>query len=154
MLLDRRAAPSFVVLTAIDLTPGPSGLRSGWSANSGDFRAAFFHPDCTVGPGMGLRLHRVVWLTPLAGFTADRGISPLPRRTNVNDSTWAGLGRGGAVPAAGTTFLLERRNAITSLTTACGYHLIQPIHSVFEEHGNTEVNYAAVDDVLLLALLA
>src|SRR5579864_7630262 len=81
MLLDRRAAPSFVVLTAIDLTPGPSGLRSGWSANSGDFRAAFFHPDCTVGPGMGLRLHRVMWLTPLAGFTADRGVSPLPRRT-------------------------------------------------------------------------
>src|SRR5205807_5160052 len=82
-LVGRRSVPGLVVVTAIDLTPGPSGRRSGWSAWSGDFRAAFFHPDCTVGPGMGLRRHRVMWLTPLAGFTADRGISPLPRRTGI-----------------------------------------------------------------------
>src|SRR5712692_8745090 len=85
-VVPRRSTLGFIVVTAIDLHSLGRRGESPDGQPAGDVRAAFFHPDCTVGPGMGLRRHRVMWLTPLAGCTADRGISPLPRRTGINDS--------------------------------------------------------------------
>src|SRR5206468_8313061 len=66
-----------VVGTAIVITPLAAGAAIGRTACA---PRAFFHPDCTVGPGVGLRLHRVMRRRTLAGFTADRGFTPLPRR--------------------------------------------------------------------------
>src|SRR6202165_6068250 len=56
------------------------GRRGSNRAHSGCAPRVLFHPDCTVGPGVGLRLHRVMRRRALAGFTADQGVTPLPRR--------------------------------------------------------------------------
>src|SRR5438128_12308496 len=74
-----------VLGTAIVITPLAAGAAIGRTACA---PRAFFHPDCTVGPGVGLRLHRIMRRRTLAGFTADRGFTPLPRRplTKVADS--------------------------------------------------------------------
>src|SRR2546428_5343247 len=66
-----------VLGTAIVITPLAAGAAIGRTACA---PRAFFHPDCTVGPGVGLRLHRVMRRRALAGYTADQGVTPLPRR--------------------------------------------------------------------------
>src|SRR5439155_5277384 len=74
-----------VLETAIVITPLAAGAAIGRTACA---PVAFFPPDCPVGPGVGLRLHRIMRRRTLAGFTADRGFTPLPRRplTKVADS--------------------------------------------------------------------
>src|SRR5437868_6587374 len=66
-----------IVGTAIVITPLAAGAATGRMRNA---PRVLFHPDCTVGPGVGLRLHRVMRRRALAGFTADQGVTPLPRR--------------------------------------------------------------------------
>src|SRR5439155_21100511 len=78
-----------VLGTAIVITPLAAGAATGRTACA---PRAFFHPDCTVGPGVGLHLHRVMRRRTLAGFTADRGFTPLPRRPTTTIAA-AGKGR-------------------------------------------------------------
>src|SRR6059058_2272259 len=78
-----------VVGTATVITPLAAGAAIGRTACA---PRASFHPDCTVGPGVGLHLHRVMRRRTLAGFTADRGFTPLPRRPTTTIAA-AGKGR-------------------------------------------------------------
>src|SRR6267143_775110 len=80
---DRPADFAFTAATAIDiLSLGRRGNE--WDGHPCHIPRVFFHPDCTVGPGITPG-HAAVW--PLAGCTADQGVSPLPRRLAIKNSS-------------------------------------------------------------------
>src|SRR5438034_8421690 len=56
----------------------PAGAEIGRTA--GALRGPSFIPTVRSAPEWALRLHRVMRRRTLAGFTADRGFTPLPRR--------------------------------------------------------------------------
>src|SRR5438309_6436832 len=64
--------------TAIIMTPLAAGAEIGRTA--GALRGPSFIPTVRSAPEWALRLHRVMRRRTLAGFTADQGVTPLPRR--------------------------------------------------------------------------
>src|SRR5256714_15319539 len=56
----------------------PAGAEVGRTA--GALRGPSFIPTVRSAPEWALRLHRVMRRRTLAGYTADRGFTPLPRR--------------------------------------------------------------------------
>src|SRR5438874_662658 len=56
----------------------PAGAEIGRTA--GALRGPSFIPTVRSAPEWALRLHRVMRRRALAGFTADQGVPPLPRR--------------------------------------------------------------------------
>src|SRR5438128_8899908 len=72
------AACLFVVRTAIVITPLAAGAEIGRTVSA--LRRPSFIPTVRSAPEWALRLHRVMRRRALAGFTADQGVTPLPRR--------------------------------------------------------------------------
>src|ERR1700716_1234439 len=72
------AASDLAVGTAIVMTPLAAGAEIGRTA--GALRGPSFIPTVRSAPEWALRLHRVMRRRTLAGFTADQGVTPLPRR--------------------------------------------------------------------------
>src|SRR5712691_889049 len=72
------AACDLVVWTAIVITPLAAGAEIG--RTTGALRGPSFIPTVRSAPEWALRLHRVMRRRALAGFTADQGVTPLPRR--------------------------------------------------------------------------
>src|SRR5206468_11086192 len=98
-------ADELTVETAIVITPLAAGAEVGRTASA--LRGPSFIPTVRSAPEWALRLHRVMRRRALAGFTADRGFTPLPRRpvTRIaaagNDrSRERRLGRSGGRPSA------------------------------------------------------
>jgi hypothetical protein len=61
-------------------------IQENTTGNRNAARLTFFHPDCTVGPGLSpdpASQRHVAGVATLAGFTADR---ELPRRSDSNHS--------------------------------------------------------------------
>src|SRR2546430_228953 len=81
MKLDRPAGAAVwapVVGTAIVIAPLAAGAEIGRTARA--LRGPSFIPTVRSAPEWALRLHRVMRRRALAGFTADQGVTPLPRR--------------------------------------------------------------------------
>src|SRR5690349_7855206 len=73
-------ACDLAVGTAIVFTPLAAGAEIGRIAHAR--RGPSFIPTVRSAPEWALRLHRVMRRRALAGFTADQGVTPLPRRPN------------------------------------------------------------------------
>src|SRR2546427_12143638 len=71
-------ACELTVGTAIVIAPLAAGAEIGRTASA--LRGPSFIPTLRSAPEWALRLHRVMRRRTLAGFTADRGFTPLPRR--------------------------------------------------------------------------
>src|SRR5689334_669609 len=67
-----------IVGTAIVITPLAAGAAIGRMTDA--LRGPSFIPTVRSAPEWALRLHRVMRRRTLAGYTADRGFTPLPRR--------------------------------------------------------------------------
>src|SRR5205807_2058763 len=71
-------ACELTVGTAIVIAPLAAGAEIGRTARA--LRGPSFIPTVRSAPEWALRLHRVMRRRALAGFTADQGVTPLPRR--------------------------------------------------------------------------
>src|SRR5437016_5758170 len=72
------AACDRAVGTAIVITPLAAGAVIGRTTDAR--RKPSFIPTVRSAPEWALRLHRVMRRRALAGYTADQGVTPLPRR--------------------------------------------------------------------------
>src|SRR5437868_10147928 len=87
-------AGELTVGTAIVIAPLAAGAEIGRRARA--LRGPSFIPTVRSAPEWALRLHRVMRRRALAGYTADQGVTPLPRRPRQHYQFAIGEGRGAA----------------------------------------------------------
>src|SRR5438105_2376309 len=88
------AACDRAVGTAIVITPLAAGAVIGRTTDAR--RKPSFIPTVRSAPEWALRLHRVMRRRALAGYTADQGVTPLPRRPRQHYQFAIGEGPGAA----------------------------------------------------------
>src|SRR5437899_9216933 len=88
------AACDRAVGTAIVITPLAAGAVIGRTTDAR--RGPSFIPTVRSAPEWALRLHRVMRRRALAGYTADQGVTPLPRRPRQDYQVAIAAGPGAA----------------------------------------------------------